>query len=49
MSLDGKWLIYFGKNANPMALRLSGMCVCHHDTPVPTKDTTTFGNLHMKP
>ena len=25
VSLDGKWQIYFGKNANPMVLHLSGM------------------------
>ena len=35
-----KLRIYFGKNANPMPLPLSGMCVCHHDTPGPIEDTT---------
>ena len=29
------------RDVNPMALRLSGMCVCHHDTPVHTEDTTS--------
>ena len=42
VSLDGRLRIYFGKIANPMALRLSGMCVCHHDTPVHTEDTTSL-------
>ena len=42
VSLDGKWQIYFGKNANPMVLLLSCMCVSHRDTPVPTEDTTSL-------
>ena len=42
LSPDGKWQIYFGKNANPMVLHLSGMCVSHRDTPVPTEDTTSL-------
>ena len=37
MSLDGKLRIYFCKNAIPMVLHLSGMCVSHRDTPVPNR------------
>ena len=46
MSVDGEWRIYLGKNANPMALHLSVVRVCHHDTPVHTEDTTS---LQMSP
>ena len=35
------------RDANPMALRLSGMCVCHHDTPVHTEDTTSFAAIDI--
>ena len=42
VSLDGKWQIHSGKKANPMVLHLSGMCVNHRDTPVPTEDTTSL-------
>ena len=42
LSPDSKLLIYFGTNANPMALHLSGLCVCHHDTPVPNENTTSL-------
>ena len=31
LSLDSKLRIYFDKNANPMVLHLSGMCVSHRD------------------
>ena len=42
MSPDGRLRIYFGKNANPMALHVFGMCVCHHDTPVPNENATSL-------
>ena len=42
VSLDGKLRIYFCKNAIPMVLHLSGMCVGHRDTPVPSDDTTSL-------
>ena len=42
LSLDGMLRIFLSKNANPMVLHLSGMRVCHHDTPVHTEDTTSF-------
>ena len=40
VSLDVKLRIYFGKNANPMVLHFSGMCVSHRDTPVSNENTT---------
>ena len=40
LSLEGKLRIYIGKSANPTVLHLSGMCVSHHDTPVPNKNRT---------
>ena len=39
-SLSPDSRLHFGKNANPMALHLSGLCVCHHDTPVPNENAT---------
>ena len=48
LSLDGKWRIYFGKKANPMVLHLSGTCVSHRDTPVPTEDTTSLQPSHSR-
>ena len=41
LSPDGKLRTYFRQNANQTVLHLSGTCVCHHDTRVPTEDTTS--------
>ena len=48
LSLDGTWRIYFGKKANPMVFHLSGTCVGHRDTPVPTEDTTSLQPSHSR-
>ena len=42
LSPDGKFQNYLVKNANPIVLHLSGMCVCHHGTPVPNENTTSL-------
>ena len=43
-----KLRVYFSKVANPMVIHLSGMCVCHRGTPVPTEDTTSFATVALE-
>ena len=38
---EGRLQVYFGKNANRWSFTCL-VCVCHHDTRVPTEDTTSL-------